>query len=253
MDRALRATKAKARDGLSDRLRMRVMLSGKDSKRLSTLEIRSRPPDLRAVTTKDESVDPEHLERVRKFKAEHEASKAKLQELQRLVDEKKITDEMIKLEKQKLWDAKCKQKREDISMKVGESWDVARQIFSGPQKEPFEDEMSLVSVMVLVGAFADLYFSPKYQWPWSYHNGGSWPTILWQFTLASMKMKKPELSRKVVERSAPSLHPNHKWCNRGTASSNLRKSRLDLSSLQASCIVKKYLLRTQIKEAMPSC
>ncbi|KAL1808745.1 hypothetical protein ACET3Z_025735 [Daucus carota] len=89
--------------------------------------------------TEDVSVDPEHLERVGKFKAEHEASKAKLRELQRLVDEKKITDELIKVEKQRLWDAKCKEKREDISRKVGESWDIARQILSGPQREPFED------------------------------------------------------------------------------------------------------------------
>ncbi|XP_057959074.1 alkaline/neutral invertase A, mitochondrial [Malania oleifera] len=34
--------------------------------------------------------------------------------------------------------------------------------------------------------------------PWSYHNGGSWPTLLWQFTLACIKMKKPELARKAV-------------------------------------------------------
>ena len=78
------------------------------------------------VVTEDESVDPEHLERVRKFKADHEASKAKLQKLQNLVDEKRITDNLIKLEKQKLWDAKCKERREDISRKVGESWDIAR-------------------------------------------------------------------------------------------------------------------------------
>ncbi|XP_063948845.1 uncharacterized protein LOC135152482 [Daucus carota subsp. sativus] len=89
--------------------------------------------------TEDESVDPEHLKRVRKFKADHEASKAKLQELQNLVDEKRIIDNLIKVEKQKLWDAKCKEKREDISRKIGESWDIARQIFSGPQREPFED------------------------------------------------------------------------------------------------------------------
>ncbi|KAI8565951.1 hypothetical protein RHMOL_Rhmol02G0001700 [Rhododendron molle] len=34
--------------------------------------------------------------------------------------------------------------------------------------------------------------------PWSYHNGGSWPTLLWQFTLACIKMKRPELARKAV-------------------------------------------------------
>ncbi|VVA96616.1 unnamed protein product [Arabis nemorensis] len=34
--------------------------------------------------------------------------------------------------------------------------------------------------------------------PWSYHNGGSWPTLLWQFTLACIKMGKPELAEKAV-------------------------------------------------------
>ncbi|KAF5737090.1 alkaline/neutral invertase A mitochondrial [Tripterygium wilfordii] len=34
--------------------------------------------------------------------------------------------------------------------------------------------------------------------PWSYHNGGSWPTLLWQFTLACIKMRKPELAQKAV-------------------------------------------------------
>ncbi|CAA7017059.1 unnamed protein product [Microthlaspi erraticum] len=34
--------------------------------------------------------------------------------------------------------------------------------------------------------------------PWSYHNGGSWPTLLWQFTLACIKTGKLELARKAV-------------------------------------------------------
>ncbi|KAL8026031.1 hypothetical protein ABFX02_14G002500 [Erythranthe guttata] len=34
--------------------------------------------------------------------------------------------------------------------------------------------------------------------PWSYHNGGSWPTLLWQFTLACIKMGRTELARKVL-------------------------------------------------------
>lgn len=33
---------------------------------------------------------------------------------------------------------------------------------------------------------------------WSYHNGGSWPTLLWQFTLACIKMGRPELAEKAV-------------------------------------------------------
>ncbi|XP_038889921.1 alkaline/neutral invertase A, mitochondrial-like [Benincasa hispida] len=34
--------------------------------------------------------------------------------------------------------------------------------------------------------------------PWSYHNGGSWPTLLWQFTLACIKMGKLEMAKKAV-------------------------------------------------------
>ncbi|PIA28063.1 hypothetical protein AQUCO_07300027v1, partial [Aquilegia coerulea] len=38
--------------------------------------------------------------------------------------------------------------------------------------------------------------------PWSYHNGGSWPTLLWQFTLACIKMNRPELAEKAVSLAA---------------------------------------------------
>ncbi|XP_023537265.1 alkaline/neutral invertase A, mitochondrial-like [Cucurbita pepo subsp. pepo] len=34
--------------------------------------------------------------------------------------------------------------------------------------------------------------------PWSYHNGGSWPTLLWQFTLACIKMGRLEMAKKAV-------------------------------------------------------
>ncbi|KAG8651041.1 hypothetical protein MANES_07G088200v8 [Manihot esculenta] len=35
--------------------------------------------------------------------------------------------------------------------------------------------------------------------PWSYHNGGSWPTLLWQLTVACIKMNRPEVAAKAVE------------------------------------------------------
>ncbi|KAM3219308.1 alkaline/neutral invertase A, mitochondrial [Capsicum annuum] len=35
--------------------------------------------------------------------------------------------------------------------------------------------------------------------PWSYHNGGSWPTLLWQFTLACIKMNRIDLAKKAVD------------------------------------------------------
>ncbi|KAI7727146.1 hypothetical protein M8C21_026671 [Ambrosia artemisiifolia] len=46
--------------------------------------------------------------------------------------------------------------------------------------------------------------------PWSYHNGGSWPTLLWQFTLACIKMKRPELARKAIALAEKRLSAD-KW------------------------------------------
>ncbi|XAR53485.1 hypothetical protein NMG60_11022058 [Bertholletia excelsa] len=34
--------------------------------------------------------------------------------------------------------------------------------------------------------------------PWSYHNGGAWPTLLWQLTVACIKMNRPEIAAKAV-------------------------------------------------------
>ncbi|KAG5548968.1 hypothetical protein RHGRI_014368 [Rhododendron griersonianum] len=45
--------------------------------------------------------------------------------------------------------------------------------------------------------------------PWSYHNGGSWPTLLWQFTLACMKMGRPELARKALDLAEKRLLKDH--------------------------------------------
>lgn len=46
--------------------------------------------------------------------------------------------------------------------------------------------------------------------PWSYHNGGSWPTLLWQFTLACMKMGRIELARKAIDLAEKRL-PGDSW------------------------------------------
>lgn len=35
--------------------------------------------------------------------------------------------------------------------------------------------------------------------PWSYHNGGSWPTLLWQFTAACVKVGRLELASKALK------------------------------------------------------
>ncbi|KAK9079147.1 hypothetical protein SSX86_000817 [Deinandra increscens subsp. villosa] len=46
--------------------------------------------------------------------------------------------------------------------------------------------------------------------PWSYHNGGSWPTLLWQLTVASIKMNRPEIARNAVK-VAESRISRDKW------------------------------------------
>ncbi|KAI9071503.1 hypothetical protein K1719_046546 [Acacia pycnantha] len=46
--------------------------------------------------------------------------------------------------------------------------------------------------------------------PWSYHNGGSWPTLLWQFTLACIKMGRVKLAQKAVDLAEKRL-PTDSW------------------------------------------
>lgn len=35
--------------------------------------------------------------------------------------------------------------------------------------------------------------------PWSYHNGGSWPTLLWQLTVACIKMNRPGIAARAID------------------------------------------------------
>jgi hypothetical protein len=39
---------------------------------------------------------------------------------------------------------------------------------------------------------------PK-NYPWSYHNGGSWPVLIWPLVAAFQKMGRPELGQKVLD------------------------------------------------------
>ncbi|XP_063938002.1 uncharacterized protein LOC135147895 [Daucus carota subsp. sativus] len=68
--------------------------------------------------TEEEVVDQEHEELVRKFKQENEARKRKLRDFQKLLEDKLITEEEIKKEKQKIYDAACVQKNLDVKHKV---------------------------------------------------------------------------------------------------------------------------------------
>eukprot|EP01018_Ginkgo_biloba_P039808 Gb_23042 [translate_table: standard] len=43
--------------------------------------------------------------------------------------------------------------------------------------------------------------SDRKNMPWSYHNGGSWPTLLWQFTIACIRIGMPNPARRAEELS----------------------------------------------------
>ncbi|MBD2628311.1 glycoside hydrolase 100 family protein [Trichormus variabilis] len=41
--------------------------------------------------------------------------------------------------------------------------------------------------------------------PWSYHNGGSWPVLMWMLAAAAVKTKKLHLAKKAIEIAQPKL------------------------------------------------
>lgn len=46
--------------------------------------------------------------------------------------------------------------------------------------------------------------------PWSYHNGGNWPVLLWLLTAASLKANRSEIAQKAIEIAASRL-PKDEW------------------------------------------
>ncbi|GAA6621931.1 glycoside hydrolase 100 family protein [Scytonema sp. NUACC26] len=42
--------------------------------------------------------------------------------------------------------------------------------------------------------------------PWSYHNGGSWPVLLWLLSAAAVKTNRPELANRALEIAQERLH-----------------------------------------------
>lgn len=46
--------------------------------------------------------------------------------------------------------------------------------------------------------------------PWSYHNGGNWPVLLWLLVAASLKMNRPEIAKKAVKIASEKL-PQDQW------------------------------------------
>ncbi|PPD94804.1 hypothetical protein GOBAR_DD08155 [Gossypium barbadense] len=88
--------------------------------------------------------------------------------------------------------------------------------------------------------------------PWSYHNGGSWPTLLWQFTLACIKMGKPELAQKAValveERLAVDQWPEYYDTRSGRFIG--KQSRLYQTWTVASFLTSKMLLQNPEKASL---
>ncbi|KAH6795234.1 Plant neutral invertase family protein [Perilla frutescens var. hirtella] len=106
---------------------------------------------------------------------------------------------------------------------LGNLWSVVSSLSTGKQSEGIlnlieEKWDDLVAQMPLKICYPALEHDewrivtggdPK-NTPWSYHNGGSWPTLMWQFTLACIKMGRPELARKAVGLAEQRL-PSDEW------------------------------------------
>ncbi|WOL06697.1 neutral/alkaline invertase 1, mitochondrial [Canna indica] len=91
--------------------------------------------------------------------------------------------------------------------------------------------------------------------PWSYHNGGSWPTLLWQFTLACIKMGRPELAQKAVELAEKRLS-NDRWPEYYDTRSGRfigKQSRLYQTWTIAGFLTSKLLLENPAAAAILTC
>ncbi|KAJ8768039.1 hypothetical protein K2173_020979 [Erythroxylum novogranatense] len=80
--------------------------------------------------------------------------------------------------------------------------------------------------------------------PWSYHNGGSWPTLLWQLTVACIKMNRPEIAERAIKlaerRISRDKWPEYYDTNRGRLIG--KQARLFQSWSIAGYLVSKLLL-----------
>jgi hypothetical protein len=45
--------------------------------------------------------------------------------------------------------------------------------------------------------------------PWSYHNGGNWPVLIWMLTVAAQKTGRPELAHRALKLADSCLHRDH--------------------------------------------
>ncbi|CAN6438754.1 unnamed protein product [Victoria cruziana] len=91
--------------------------------------------------------------------------------------------------------------------------------------------------------------------PWSYHNGGSWPTLLWQLTVACIKMNRLEVAAKAVEiaerRISRDRWPEYYDTKKGRLVG--KQARLHQTWSIAGLLVAKLLLRNPEAAKMLTC
>ncbi|KAJ3669608.1 hypothetical protein LUZ60_011558 [Juncus effusus] len=81
-------------------------------------------------------------------------------------------------------------------------------------EEKWEDLVGTMPMKIVYPALEDdewriITGSDPKNTPWSYHNGGSWPTLLWQFTLACIKMNRIDLAQRAVSIAEKRLLPDN--------------------------------------------
>ncbi|ONI04223.1 hypothetical protein PRUPE_6G309800 [Prunus persica] len=88
--------------------------------------------------------------------------------------------------------------------------------------------------------------------PWSYHNSGSWPTLLWQFTLACLKMGRIDLAQKAADLAEKRLRSDRwpEYYDTRTGKFIGKQSRLYQTWTIAGYLTTKMLLENPEKAAL---
>ncbi|MCO5573948.1 hypothetical protein L7F22_027726 [Adiantum nelumboides] len=98
----------------------------------------------------------------------------------------------------------------------------------------------------------DLYCTVR---AWSYHNGGSWPTLLWQLTVACIKMKRPKIALRAIEIAEKRLSKDRwpEYYDLKTGKFIGKQARLYQTWSIAGYLVAKLLLRKPEAAQMLTC
>ncbi|CAK9225447.1 unnamed protein product [Sphagnum troendelagicum] len=95
---------------------------------------------------------------------------------------------------------------------LGNFWSICSSLATKSQAEDildlveskWDDLIGTMPLKICFPAFAEdewriITGSDPKNTAWSYHNGGSWPTLMWQFSVACLKMGRPDLAQRAVE------------------------------------------------------